>query len=143
MKFKINTLINWENLLRGKVIEFKTTLGYIISPYQKTDMFFAKFSSKDTLDALNKADERMFRCGIEWTVCFGRKICEDQVIPDALLKTKPTVTLASIKRLKAAWAESAESEEPEDERFEMIDRFIQQYCISKFQIERYLEEAKK
>lgn len=129
--------------MRGKVIEFKTILGFIESPYQRGDLFFAKFSSKDVLESLNKADEKIFMCAIHWEICFGKKIYKDKVLPLEMFKAKPVITSGTVKKLKNAWSESLKSEESEEERFELMDLFINAHCVSKYQIELYLLEQER
>lgn len=126
--------------MRGKVIEFKTILGSLDSPYFKTDIYYARFGSREIIEMLNTADVRTFHCGLHWNHIFGRKINAGEsgyLIPDELLNKKAPITTQAIKDLKKRWNASIKLNEPEEIRYDMIDNFIHIHCISKMQIQKH------
>ena len=130
--------------MSGKVIEFRTILGSLDSPYFRGDVYYARFGSRDIIDLLNLADLRTFHCGLNWIHIFGKKISDTgDIIPDELMKRKAPVTTNAVKSLKRAWNASIKKEEPEEARYDLMDNFIHIHCVSKLQIKKYYMDLDK
>ena len=133
--------------MTGKVIEFRTILGSLDSPYFRGDVYYARFGSREIIEMLNTADVRTFHLGLHWNHIFGRRVEAGEkgyVIPDELLHKKAPVTATAIKNLKRRWTASIKKEEPDEVRFDMMDMFIHVHCISKAQITKhYLDKSFK